>query len=119
MLQDHDRAERLAKQLEFFGLSAQALDSVDAFRLDGRAPAGGHRHGRGLQRPRCRPATGRRSPGRPGAALPLLFFSLHETDTPTRLAVRAGGQEFLTGTLKRPACWKDRSADLRRPVRTL
>ena len=32
MLQDHDRAERLAKQLEFFGLSAQALDSVSAFR---------------------------------------------------------------------------------------
>jgi PleD family two-component response regulator len=32
MLQDHDRAERLAKQLEFFGLSAQALDSVAAFR---------------------------------------------------------------------------------------
>ena len=32
MLQDHDRAERLAKQLEFFGLSAQSLDSVDAFR---------------------------------------------------------------------------------------
>ncbi|MDN5510525.1 MAG: diguanylate cyclase, partial [Pseudomonas sp.] len=32
---------------------------------------------------------------------PLLFFSLHETDTPTRLAaVRAGGEEFLTGTLE-------------------
>ena len=32
--------------------------------------------------------------------LPLLFFSQNETDTPTRLAaVRAGGQEFLTGTL--------------------
>ncbi|MGH8484881.1 MAG: GGDEF domain-containing response regulator, partial [Pseudomonas sp.] len=31
----------------------------------------------------------------------LLFFSLHETDTPTRLAaVRAGGLEFLTGTLE-------------------
>ena len=29
---DYDRAERLAKQLEFFGLSAQALDSVSAFR---------------------------------------------------------------------------------------
>ena len=26
MLQDHDRAERLAKQLEFFGLSAQSLE---------------------------------------------------------------------------------------------
>ena len=32
MLADHDRADRLAKQLEFFGLSAQSLDSVAAFR---------------------------------------------------------------------------------------
>ena len=33
--------------------------------------------------------------------IPLLFFSHHETDTPTRLAaVRAGGQDFLTGTLE-------------------
>ena len=31
MLQDHDRAERLAKQLEFFGLSAQSLDSIRPF----------------------------------------------------------------------------------------
>ncbi|WP_285419916.1 diguanylate cyclase GcbA [Pseudomonas sp. efr-133-TYG-5] len=102
MLQDHDRAERLAKQLEFFGLSAQALDSVAAFRssmverlpaaivmdVDFSAPGVGLKLAaeaqQGLEEP-----------------LPLLFFSLHETDTPTRLAaVRAGGREFLTGTLE-------------------
>lgn len=39
--------------------------------------------------------------------LPLLFFSLHETDTPTRLAaVRAGGQEFSPAPSKRRACWR-------------
>ncbi|RJT90697.1 diguanylate cyclase, partial [Arthrobacter frigidicola] len=33
--------------------------------------------------------------------VPLLFFSHHEADTPTRLAaVRAGGQDFLTGSLE-------------------
>ncbi|MBC3346256.1 PleD family two-component system response regulator [Pseudomonas sp. SWRI196] len=102
MLQDHDRAERLAKQLEFFGLSAQALDSVAAFRasmverlpaaivmdVDFSGPGIGLKLAaeaqEGLEQP-----------------LPLLFFSLLETDTPTRLAaVRAGGQEFLTGTLE-------------------
>ncbi len=102
LLQDHDRAERLAKQLEFFGLSAQALDSVAAFRasmverlpaaivmdVDFSGPGAGLKLAaeaqEGLEQP-----------------LPLLFFSLLETDTPTRLAaVRAGGQEFLTGTLE-------------------
>ncbi len=39
--------------------------------------------------------------------VPLLFFSHHEADTPTRLAaVRAGGQDFLTGSWRLPACWK-------------
>jgi diguanylate cyclase (GGDEF)-like protein len=34
------------------------------------------------------------------AKIPLLFYSHQDTDTPTRLAaVRAGGQEFFTGTL--------------------
>jgi len=32
MLQDQERAERLVKQLEFFGLGAQTLGSVAAFR---------------------------------------------------------------------------------------
>ena len=102
MLQDHDRGERLAKQLEFFGLSAQSLDSVHAFHasLAERLPAavvmdvdfGGA--GEGLK------LATKMQEGLEHK-LPLLFFSHHETDTPTRLAaVRAGGEEFLTGTLE-------------------
>ncbi|MDO7904292.1 diguanylate cyclase [Pseudomonas sp. K1(2024)] len=102
LLQDAERAERLAQQLAFFGLSAQALDSGEALRaalsehlpaaivmdVDFAGPGAGLRLAadaqHGLQTP-----------------IPLLFFSLHEADTPTRLAaVRAGGQEFLTGTLE-------------------
>ena len=102
LLQDLDRADRLAKQLEFFGLSAQALDSVNTFR---RAMAERHpaaivmdvdfgSAGKGLELA-AETQIGLEQ------KLPLLFFSLHETDTPTRLAaVRAGGQEFLTGTLE-------------------
>lgn len=101
-LQDHERAERLAQQLEFFGLGVQALDSVSAFKasmserlpsaivmdVDFSGPGAGldlaAQAQQGLEQ-----------------HIPLLFFSLHETDTPTRLAaVRAGGQEFLTGTLE-------------------
>lgn len=102
MLQDHERAERLAKQLEFFGLSAQSLDSVAAFRsaMVERLPAAivmdvdFSGAGVGLQLA-AQAQIGLDEP------LPLLFFSLLETDTPTRLAaVRAGGQEFLTGTLE-------------------
>ncbi len=123
MLQDHDRAERLAKQLEFFGLSAQSLDSVAAFRssMVERLPAAivmdVDFSGAGIGLKLAAEAQeGLEQP------LPLLFFfSLHETDTPTRLAaVRAGGQEFLTGTLEASSLLeKDRSPDLRRPVRTL
>ena len=102
LLQDAERAERLAQQLAFFGLSAQALDSGEALRaalsehlpaaivmdVDFAGPGAGLRLAadaqHGLQTP-----------------IPLLFFSRHEADTPTRLAaVRAGGQEFLTGTLE-------------------
>ncbi len=102
LLQDLDRADRLAKQLEFFGLSARALDSVGTFR---RAMAERHpaaivmdvdfgSAGKGLELA-AETQIGLEQ------KLPLLFFSLHETDTPTRLAaVRAGGQEFLTGTLE-------------------
>ncbi|MEE5154004.1 PleD family two-component system response regulator [Pseudomonas alliivorans] len=102
VLQDHERAERLAKQLEFFGLSALSLHSVSEFQT-----AMTHRHpaaivmdvdfsgpGQGLKLA---------SQVQEGLEqkLPLLFFSLNETDTPTRLAaVRAGGQEFLTGALE-------------------
>ncbi|PWB30619.1 diguanylate cyclase response regulator [Pseudomonas sp. SDI] len=102
MLQDHERAERLAKQLEFFGLGVEALYSAAAFQasMTERLPSaivmdvdfGGP--GLGLQlAAQAQQGLEQR--------VPLLFFSLHETDTPTRLAaVRAGGQEFLTGTLE-------------------
>ena len=102
VLQDYDRAERLAKQLEFFGLSACALDSVAAFRssMTERQPAAivmdvdFSGPGEGLKLA-AEAQVGLEQ------KLPLLFFSLLETDTPTRLAaVRAGGQEFLTGTLE-------------------
>ncbi|WP_341960179.1 PleD family two-component system response regulator [Pseudomonas sp. RC10] len=102
MLQDLERAERLAKQLEFFGLSAQSMESPQAFHatLAERLPAavvmdvdfGGV--GEGLK------LAAKMQEGLE-QKLPLLFFSHHETDTPTRLAaVRAGGEEFLTGTLE-------------------
>ncbi|SES02111.1 diguanylate cyclase [Pseudomonas soli] len=101
VLQDHDRAERLAQQLEFFGLSVQALCSAEAFQasMSERLPSAIVMDvdftgaGIGLQLA-AQAQQGLEHP------VPLLFFSLHETDTPTRLAaVRAGGQEFLTGTL--------------------
>ncbi|MDB5979583.1 MAG: diguanylate cyclase response regulator [Pseudomonas sp.] len=102
MLQDHERGDRLAKQLEFFGLSALALDSVEAFHatMAERHPAAivmdvdFNGPGQGLKLAAQVQETLEHK-------LPLLFFSHHETDTPTRLAaVRAGGQEFLTGTLE-------------------
>ena len=102
MLQDHERAERLAKQLEFFGLGVEALYSAEAFQasMAERLPSAivmdvdFSGQGQGLQLA---------ADAQQGLEqrVPLLFFSLHETDTPTRLAaVRAGGQEFLTGTLE-------------------
>ena len=102
VLQDHERAERLAKQLEFFGLSALSLHSVSEFQtaMTQRHPAaivmGVDFSG---------PGQGLRLASQVQEGLeqklPLLFFSLNETDTPTRLAaVRAGGQEFLTGALE-------------------
>ena len=102
MLQDHERAERLAKQLEFFGLGVEALYSAEAFQasMAERLPSAivmdvdFSGQGQGLQlAAQAQQGLEQR--------VPLLFFSLHETDTPTRLAaVRAGGQEFLTGTLE-------------------
>jgi diguanylate cyclase (GGDEF)-like protein len=101
-LHDRERAERLARQLRFFGLETLALGTVPALQaaLVERLPAaivmdvdfGG-------------PGIGLQLAAQAGegleAKLALLFFSRHETDTPTRLAaVRAGGQEFLTGTLE-------------------
>ena len=102
LLQDHERAQRLSTQLEFFELSAVAFDSPGAFRLAmvERHPAAivmevdfaGPNQGLALAE---EVQVGLEQ------KLPLLFFSQHETDTPTRLAaVRAGGQAFLTGTLE-------------------
>lgn len=102
LLQDLERAERLAKQLAFFELNVQTFDSPTAFRcaMAERHPAAivmdvdydGASNGLTLA---AEAQIGLEQ------KLPLLFFSLHETDTPTRLAaVRAGGQAFLTGTLE-------------------
>lgn len=102
LLEDSQRGERLARQLEFFGLAAQALPTPRAFlaTMAERLPCaivmdvdfGGT--GRGLQ------LAAQLKDGLE-AKLPVLFFSLLEADTPTRLAaVRAGGQEFLTGALE-------------------
>ena len=102
LLQDHERAQRLSTQLEFFELSAMAFDSPGAFRqaMIERHPAAivmevdfaGPNQGLALAE---EVQVGLEQ------KLPLLFFSQHETDTPTRLAaVRAGGQAFLTGTLE-------------------
>lgn len=96
-----ERAERLARQLEFFGFTALLLTSEEAFRaaMAQRHPAaiimeldfGAPRHGlqlaaemqQGLEQ-----------------ALPVLFFSEHDADTQTRLAaVRAGGRDFFCGSL--------------------
>ncbi|WP_025995940.1 response regulator [Pseudomonas viridiflava] len=102
VLQDHERAERLAKQLEFFGLSALSLHSVSEFQtaINQRHPAAIV-----MDVDFSGPGQGLRLASQVQEGLeqklPLLFFSLNETDTPTRLAaVRAGGQEFLTGALE-------------------
>lgn len=100
-LQHLDRAERLAQQLEFFGMSAKPFDSANAFRaamlerhpaailmeVDFSGPGAGLQLAEAVQQGLQH-------------KIPLLFFSHDDTDTPTRLAaVRAGGQEFFTGTL--------------------
>jgi diguanylate cyclase (GGDEF)-like protein len=100
-LQDPERGERLAQQLEFFGLSAQSLGNVDTFHMTmaERLPAAVvmdvdfNGAGAGL-------TLATQMQEGLEQKLPLLFFSHLDTDTPTRLAaVRAGGEEFLTGTL--------------------
>ncbi|WP_122509683.1 diguanylate cyclase [Pseudomonas viridiflava] len=102
VLQDHERAERLAKQLEFFGLSALSLYSVSEFQT---AMTQRHPAAIVMDVDFSGPGQGLRLASQVQEGLeqklPLLFFSLNETDTPTRLAaVRAGGQEFLTGALE-------------------
>ncbi|MFK0096154.1 diguanylate cyclase [Pseudomonas sp. NPDC090592] len=102
LLQDYGRAQRLAQQLEFFGLVVQALPSAAAFcasiseyppsaivmDVDFTGAGQGLRLAAQVQLGLAQ-------------AIPLLFFSHHDADTPTRLAaVRAGGQDFLTGSLE-------------------
>lgn len=100
-LLDTARAERLAQQMEYFGVVIQICRSAEEFRqmLDTRHPAvivmdvdfGGV--GAGIQLA-LEAQTGLER------KLPVLFYSHQEADTPFRLAaVRAGGQEFYTGTL--------------------
>ena len=100
-LLDHDRAQHLAQQLEYFGLSAQALDSAAAFRA---AMAERHPSAILMEVDFAGPGQGLLLASEAQQdlehKLPLLFFSHEDVDTPTRLtAVRAGGQEFFTGTL--------------------
>lgn len=101
-LQDFERAERLSKQLEFFGLYAQALDGLNNFQT---AMALRHPSAIVIEVDFCGPGVGLKLAAGVQQGLeqklPLIFFSHQETDTPTRLAaVRAGGEEFLTGTLE-------------------
>ncbi|WP_263140740.1 PleD family two-component system response regulator [Pseudomonas sp. RIT-PI-AD] len=100
-LQDRERAERLVQQLDFFGLSAQSCDDAVAFRaaMAERHPAvivmevDFDGNGVGLD-------LAEKAQHGLEHKIPVLFFSHEETDTPTRLAaVRAGGQEFFTGTI--------------------
>ncbi len=100
-LLDSERAERLAQQMEYFGVTIQIIHGADDFRamMDNRHPAvtswtwtSGAR-GAGIQLALEAQSGLERK-------LPVLFYSHQEADTPFRLAaVRAGGQEFYTGTL--------------------
>ncbi|MBS7662174.1 diguanylate cyclase [Pseudomonas lalucatii] len=100
-LQHLERAERLAQQLAFFGMTALPLDSANAFRaamlerhpaailmdVDFSGPGAGLHLAEAVQQGLEQ-------------KIPLLFCGPADTDTPTRLAaVRAGGQEFFTDNL--------------------
>ncbi|HDS1735821.1 diguanylate cyclase [Pseudomonas sp. BP8] len=102
LLQDHDRAERLAQQLQFFGLAVQALSSPEAFAASlSERPPSAIIMDVDFSGPGCGLLLAAKAQQGLLQHIPLLFFSLHEADTPTRLAaVRAGGQEFLTGILE-------------------
>lgn len=100
-LQDMERAERLAQQLEFFGMAAQPCESANAFRA---AMAERHPAAIVMEIDFAGAAQGLELANEAQAGLkqklPVLFFSHEETDTPTRLAAaRAGGQDFFTGAL--------------------
>jgi diguanylate cyclase (GGDEF)-like protein len=114
-LLDGERSERLARQLEFFGFTALPLDSAVAFRkaLRQRHPAAivmevdFDGHGGGLQ-------LAEEAQQGLEQQLPVLFFSEQEADTQTRLAaVRAGGEDFFSGSLD-AAALLERLEDLTR-----
>jgi len=100
-LQDADKATRLARQLEYFGLGAQVVGDSGLFQqamaerhpaailmdIDFAGPGLGLALARDLQQ-------GLKQ------RLPMLFFSEQEPSTPTRLAVvRSGGEELFVGSL--------------------
>ena len=118
-LRDGERSERLARQLEFFGFTALPLDSVAAFRkaLRQRHPAAIVMEvdfagdGGGLQ-------LAEEAQQGLEHKLPVLFFSEQEADTRTRLAaVRAGGEDFFSGSLDASALL-ERLEDLTRLTQT-
>ncbi|CAO3304071.1 hypothetical protein METHP14_140035 [Pseudomonas sp. P14-2025] len=120
LLQDHERAQRLAQQLEFFGLVVQALPSAAAFLasiseyppsaiimdVDFTGAGLGLLLAAQVQQGLAR-------------SIPLLFFSHHEADTPTRLARstrrRSGLSHRQPGSLQ--LAGKGRTADQHRPAR--
>ncbi len=100
-LQDQDRVERLVQQLDFFGLSAQGFENATAFRA---AMAERHPALIVMEVDFDGPGVGLTLAAEAQTGLeqkiPVLFFSHDDTGTPIRLAaVRAGGQEFFTGTI--------------------
>ena len=100
-LEDHERAQNVVRQLDFFSMAAQAFENGGDFRAAMR-----HRHpaaivmdvnfngeGEGLR-------LAEKIQQGLEEKLPVIFFSHQETDTPMRLAaVRAGGLDFFTGAL--------------------
>lgn len=101
-LDDHERARHLAQQLEFFSMNAQAFISDTDFltAMHRRHPAAivmdvdFNGAGEGLR-------LAERVQQGLDEKLPMIFFSTHDTDTPTRLAaVRSGGLEFFIGALE-------------------
>lgn len=95
-LGDHERALRLAQQLEFFGIVCQILTTPERFRsaMGERHPAAlvmdidfaGHNQGLGL------------AAEQNSNQFALIFFSQTEPSAQTRLeVVRCGGRELLSG----------------------
>ncbi|MBA1245593.1 diguanylate cyclase [Pseudomonas japonica] len=102
MLKDAEASQRLARQLEFFGCTAQALDSIAALHSSLREypPAAilldvdFKGTGSGLELASMLQADAYPS-------IPLVFHSPLAADTRTRLAaVKAGGRAFISGPLE-------------------